>query len=153
MMSLEECMANKVTDEEVKTVEGLVGAKAGIAIASQMELLNSKTFAIPAVLGGIAAMFLPGKETEKKIKKTIKLVKEAKVDKATIVFQKLSKCAHPAKKKKMMKKAGLGGIATTALIAGSIAPKPRKTVMTVPDPKNPEKNLKMKDMINLPRKK
>jgi len=128
---------SKITQEELKTVEGVAGAKAGLTLAAKMEILKAKTFAIPMVLGSAAAMLLPGKETERKVKNAIKFVKESEMDKATYVFEKMGVSA-----------AGVGAV---ALIAGSLAPKPRKTATSIATPAG--KNIKMKKMINLPRKK
>lgn len=64
-----------------------------------------------------------------------------------------------ASKKNMIKKSnfkkegaiGIMGAATGVLIAGSLAPKPRKTATTITNVSG--KNIKMKKMVNLPRKK
>jgi len=142
----------QVSEEELKAVEGLAGAKGGLALASRMDLLKAKTIAIPIILGSTAAMLLPGKETEKRVKDAIKFVKESQMDKATFVFEKISK-KKCKKKKSMVKKAiGPAGIATVALIGGSFAPKPRKTALNIPNPKNPEQTMKFKDMVKLPKK-
>lgn len=105
-----------VSEEEVKTIEGLAGAKAGLTLASQLELLKARTAAIPIILGGAAGIMLPGKETEQKVKDAIKMVKESSMDKAMFVFQKISKCK--SKKNSMQKKAvlltTLGGAAVLA---------------------------------------
>ena len=133
-------MAARVSEDEVKTVEGVAGAKTGIALATRVGELNPRTIAIPIILGGIAGIFLPGKETEKKVKKAIKLVKEANMDKATFIFNE------------MIKKAGIAGMATTGLIATSFLPKPRKTAMSFQT--NAEgKTVAMKKLINLPKSK
>lgn len=57
------------------------------------------------------------------------------MDKAEIVFEKIA--------------IGAMGVATGALIAGSLAPKPRKTATSIATPAG--KNIKMKKMVNLPK--
>jgi len=127
-------MGAKVSKEEVQMVEGAAGAKTGLAIASQMELLKAKTFAIPLLLGGLAGLILPGKETDKKVKGAIKFVKESSMDKSTIVFNKMASAA---------------GLAV--MFGVGFAPKPRKTVTTMTNVKG--ENLPMKKLVNLPKKK
>jgi hypothetical protein len=63
-----------------------------------------------------------------------------------------------ASKKNMVKKSnfkkeaiGVLGVGTALLIAGSLAPKPRKTATSITNAKG--KNIKMKKMINLPKPK
>jgi hypothetical protein len=130
----------KVSDEELEAVQGIAGAKVGLSIAAQMELLKAKTFAIPMLLGSIAGMILPGKETKKKLKGAIKMVKEANVSKAEIVYDKLIKEAI-----------GPAGIGTIVLMGGSLAPKPRQTATSIATTSGT--NIAMKKLINLPRPK
>jgi len=144
-----------VSDEEVEIVQGVAGAKAGLSIASQMELLKAKSFAIPMILGSLAGVLLPGEETKKKIKGAIKMVKEANTSKAEVVFDKLSKCKT---KKKMVKKANLnkeaisaGALGTIITMAGGLAPKPRQFATSVATTAG--KNIAMKKLINLPKPK
>jgi len=137
---------SKVTNSEIKTVEGVAGAKAGLAMAARMEMLKSPYMFVPITMGSAAAMLLPGEETNNKVENAIKMVKEAEMGKAEIVFQKLSKCK---KKKKMTKTASPVGMA--AFMALSMAPKPRTTATTVVNP-NTGKNVEMKKLVNLPKK-
>ncbi len=57
------------------------------------------------------------------------------MDKSTYVFEKMAVTAM--------------GIATIALVGGSLAPKPRKTVISFASHKG--KNIKMNKLINLPK--
>lgn len=66
------------------------------------------------------------------------------MDKATFVFQKLSKCKKSGKK--MVKKAFVG---TAAMLAIGFAPKPRKTITGISSVSG--KDLKMKEMVNTPK--
>jgi len=142
---------SKVSQEEINAVEGLIGAKVGLGLGAQMKLLKSKFLAVPVVIGSAAASMLSNKETDKKVKNAIQFVKESSMDKATIVFQKLSKCKTPGKKK-MVKKAAVPALASTAIMLGiGFAPKPRKTVTGISSASG--KDLKMKEMINLPKPK
>ena len=59
------------------------------------------------------------------------------MNKAKIVFEKMAVSAM--------------GVGMVALVAGSLAPKPRKTVTSIATPSG--KNISMKKLINLPRKK
>jgi len=127
-------MAAKVSKEEVQAVEGAAGAKVGLTLASQMELLKAKTMAIPIILGGAAGIWLPGKETDKRVKDAIKFVKESSMDKATIVFNKM---------------ASVAGLAV--MLGVGFAPKPKKTVTGITSAIG--KDLKMKKLVNLPKKK
>ena len=127
-------MAAKVSKEEVQAVEGAAGAKVGLTLASQMELLKAKTMAIPIILGGAASIWLPGKETDKRVKDAIKFVKESSMDKATIVFNKM---------------ASVAGLAV--MLGVGFAPKPKKTVTGITSAIG--KDLKMKKLVNLPKKK
>lgn len=140
----------RVSEEELKTVEGLVGAKSGLALAAKMDLLNAKTIAIPLIIGSTAAMFLPGKETEDKVKGAIKFVKESQMDKATYVFQKISKCKAPSKKPKMQKKAGAKALGYGALFGFGMLPKPGNRAIEFVNKKG---DLgKLKQLVNLPKK-
>lgn len=146
-------MGAKVSKGEIQAVEGAAGAKVGLSLAAQMDLLKAKTMAVPIILGGTAGLLLPGKETEKRVRDAIKFVKESSMDKATFVFEKLSKCgkSHGKKKKKMVKKAGAALAGTGLMLAIGFTPKPRKTVTGITNAKG--KDLKMKDLVNLPKMK
>jgi|GEM_PF-5605904 len=138
---------SKVSKEEIKTVEGLIGAKVGLGVGAQIDLLKSKYLAVPIILGSIGASVLSGEESDKKVKEAIQFVKESSMDKATLVFQKLSKC-KTSSKKKMVKKAAL---TSTALMLGvGFAPKPRKTITGISSASG--KDLKMKEMVNIQKK-
>jgi len=135
---------SKVSKEEIKTVEGLIGAKVGLGVGAQMDLLKSKYLTVPIILTGIGASTLSGEESDKKVKEAIQFVKESSMDKATLVFQKLSKCKKPGKK--MVKKAAL----TLTTLALGFVPKPRKTITGISSASG--KNLKMKEMVNITKK-
>jgi len=138
---------SKVSKEEIKIVEGLIGAKVGLGVGAQMDLLKSKYLTVPIILTGIGASMLSSEESDKKVKEAIQFVKESSMDKATHVFQKLSKC-KTSSKKKMVKKAAL---ASTALMLGvGFAPKPRKTITGISSASG--KDLKMKEMVNIQKK-
>lgn len=130
-------MASKLKDEELKVIKGAVGAKAGLVIGAQLDLLKSKFLAIPVIIGSVAAAFLSGKKTDDRINKVLNLVKKGEMNKAKHVFEKMA--------------IGPLGVATVGLIGLSIAPKPRKTATTIT--KLDGTNIKMKKLINLPRKK
>lgn len=135
----------QVSEEELKTVEGLAGAKVGLGIAARMEMLKSRYAIIPAAIGSAVSTMFVGPETEEKIKDAIISVKEASVNKAEVVFNKISKCKS---KKKMVKKASLLGMAAKA--SPFMLPKPRTTAMDVTNVQG--KNIEMKKMINIPKK-
>lgn len=148
-MSKKKRKYTQVSDTEIKTVEGVAGAKVGLAMASRMEMLKSPYLWIPVLMGSAAATMLPGYETNKKVKGAIKMVKEAGMDKAEKIFQKISKC-KPKGNKKMIKKASMMGKGTAVLVLGDLAPKPRKTATTVLNPTT-GKNVEMKKLVNLPK--
>jgi hypothetical protein len=127
--------SKKIDDTELKIVKGAVGAKAGLTLGVQMNLLRSKLLAFPVLAGSTIAAFFTGKKTDKKVKEAIKFIKESNVDKATYVFEKMA--------------IGPMGLATGALIAGSLAPKPRKTATSITTLTG--KNIKMKKLVNLPK--
>jgi len=128
-------MAGKVNEVEITAVKGVAGAKAGLVLGAQLELLKSKFLAIPVLAGGAIAAFLTGKKTDRRVKKVLNVIKEAEVDKATYVFEKMA--------------IGPMGIGTIALIGGHLGPKPRSTATSVATPAG--KNIKMKKLVNLPK--
>ena len=125
---------SKVSKEEIKTIEGIIGAKVGLGLGAQLDLLKSKYLAVPIILGSAGATMLSNKETDKKVSDAIKFVKESSMDKATIVFNKMASAA------------GLG-----IMLGIGFAPKPRKTVTGISSASG--KDLKMKKMVNTPLKK
>ena len=127
---------NNISEEELQAVKGIAGVKSGLVVGAKFGV-ESKFLAIPAAIGLLAATLLTGKETDKKVKKVINLVKESSVDKAKYVFEKYA--------------IGAMGAGTILLIGGSLAPKPRKTATSITNTKG--KNIKMKKLINLPKPK
>lgn len=130
-------MPGKIDDEKLKAIKGIIGAKTGLILGAKLELLRSKFLAIPIFAGGAVAAFLTGKETDKKVKKVLNLIKESSMNKAKYVFEKRA--------------IGAMGVATIGLVGLSLTPKPRKTATSITDKSG--KNIKMKKLINLPRKK
>ena len=130
-------MPNKIKDEELKTIKGIAGAKGGLVIGAKLDMLKSKFLAIPVIIGGTAAAFLSGKETDSKVKKVLNLVKKGDMNKAQYIFEK--------------KAIGAMGVGMIGLVGLSLAPKPRKTATKIINQIG--KNIKMKKLVKLPRKK
>ncbi len=82
---------------------------------------------------------MAGKLRDDKINKVLNLVKKGEMNKATYVFEKMA--------------IGALGVATVGLIGLSLAPKPRKTATTITKLDGTNTTIKMKKLINLPRKK
>ena len=125
----------KIDDTEIKIVKGAIGAKSGLVLASQFDLLKSRFLAIPVLAGSAIATFLTGSRTDERVRRAIKFVKESSMDKATYVFEKTA--------------IGAMGIAAGVLVAGSLAPKPKKTVTSIVTPEG--KSIKMKKLVKLPK--